>query len=56
MCGCRGQYWTPEQSKAMVTKVLRIVQANEDLAEVDPAGEWVAVRLGGKEHCVYLAD
>ena len=56
MCGCRGQYWTPEQSMTMVTKVLRIIQANADLAEVDPGCEWIALQLNGKEHCVYFVD
>ncbi|NBT35942.1 MAG: hypothetical protein EBT03_10485 [Betaproteobacteria bacterium] len=54
MCGCKGQYWTPEQSKAMVTKILRTIQANEEVVEVDDGGEWVAARIAGKEHCVYL--
>lgn len=54
MCGCKGKYWTPEQSKAMVTKILRVIQANENLVEVDPTGDWVAAKIGGKEHCVYL--
>lgn len=55
MCGCKGQYWTPEQSKAMVTKILRVLQANEELAEFDPKGDWIAARIGGKEHCIYLS-
>ena len=53
MCGCNGKYY---DSGAMVTKILRTIQANEEAVEVDPAGTWVAARIGGKEHCVYLAD
>ena len=24
------------------------------VVEVDPTGDWVAAKIGGKEHCVYL--
>lgn len=52
MCGCKGKYY--ESGNAMVTKILRTIQANEEIAEVDESGEWLAVRLEGKEHCVYF--
>ena len=54
MCGCKGKYYEPAESLAMVTKILRIIQANEEIAEIDERGEWVAVRIKGQEHCAYL--
>jgi hypothetical protein len=53
MCGCKGKYFEP--GSAMATKVLRAIQANEELAEFDPKGDWIAARIGGKEHCIYLS-
>ena len=52
MCGCKGKYYEP--GDRMVTKVLREIQANEEAVEYDTAGEWIAARIGGKEHCIYL--
>lgn len=62
MCGCKGKYYYngPHPygtvSPKMVTKILRTIQANEDLAEVDADGQWIAAQIGGKEHCIYLTD
>ena len=54
MCGCKGKYYEP--GDAMVTKILRTIQANEERVVVDDRGDWVAMQLAGKEHCVYLND
>jgi len=51
MCGCRGKHYT---EGPMLTKILRTLQANEDLVELDPTGDWVAAKIGSKEHCIYL--
>lgn len=54
MCGCRGKYYEPDDR--MLVKILRTIQANEETIEVDPSGEWIAARIGGKEHCVWLKE
>lgn len=62
MCGCKGKYYVPTPhdyatvNPAMVTKILRTIQANEEKAEVDSAGGWVSYDAGGKRWCVYLAE
>jgi hypothetical protein len=60
MCGCKGKYYTSTKvdrssvNPAMVTKVLRMIQANEHLLETD--GRWFAAQVGGKEYVVYLSE
>lgn len=64
MCGCRGKYYTTASNKeaksydsvntAMVTKVLRMLQANEELIEV--GDNYFAAQVGGKEYVVYLGE
>ena len=60
MCGCKGKYYYSERhphgtvDPAMVTKVLRTIQANDELATLDAEGQWAAARVGNKEYCVYL--
>lgn len=61
MCGCKGKYyyaWSHPYGTVdlkMVTRILRTIQANEDLVEVDTDGRWIAAQVGGKEHVIYLA-
>ena len=60
MCGCKGKYYSTEKkdytivNPAMVTKILRTVQANEDLLEA--YSNWYAARVGGKEYVVYVGE
>jgi len=61
MCGCRGKYYTTASNKdhdsvnaAMVTKILRTIQANENLLE--SGDSYFAAQVGGKEYVVYLTD
>lgn len=63
MCGCRGKYYTTASaeaksysnvSTAMVTKVLRTIQANESLVETGDG--YFAAQVGGKEYAVYLEE
>jgi len=54
MCGCRGKYHTVDSNKAMVTKILRTIQANENLLE--SGDSYFAAQVEGKEYVVYLAD
>lgn len=60
MCGCKGKYYTSTKvdhstvNPAMVTKILRTIQANEDLLETD--NNWLAARVGGKEYVVYVSE
>lgn len=62
MCGCRGKYYTSTKvdhsnvDPKMVTKILRIIQANEEIAEFDPDGCYIAALVGGKEHCIYFKE
>lgn len=62
MCGCKGKYYTSSKvdhsivNPAMVTKILRTIQANEDLVEIDEGGAWISARVDGKDNVVYLVD
>lgn len=49
-CGCKGKYY--ESGSLMVTKILRTIQANENL--VTDEGGWLEARVGGKDYVVYL--
>jgi len=54
MCGCRGKYHTVDSNKAMVTKILRTIQANEHLLET--GSSYFAAQVDGKEYVVYLPE
>jgi hypothetical protein len=60
MCGCKGKYYTSTKvdrssvNPAMVTKILRTIQANEHLLET--GSSYFAAQVGGKEYVVYLSE
>jgi hypothetical protein len=53
-CGCKGKYYEPGANRAMVAKVLRTIQANEEIAR--SVGNWVEARVGGKVYVVYFSS
>lgn len=56
MCGCKGKYYdhsSPASTK-MLVKILRTIQANEEVSKAD--GNWVEAHVGGKDFVVYLSE
>lgn len=53
-CGCRGTYYSNADNSAMVTKVLRTLQANEEIVTADC--NWMEARIKGKDYVIYLSD
>ena len=39
-----------------ITKILRTIQANEEIAVADALCDWIEVRIGGKDYVAYLTD